>query len=459
LAVIAVRAFPAFHAFYIPRLEEVVVDHTILVVAMAVAMGSGILFGLAPASQFGRRNPAAALHPGDAASFVRVAGIRLRNVLVTTQLALAVVLLSGAGLMTNTLIRLLRLDLGFERDHLVVIQTILPFRKYTPVTSAEFVRKLAAEVERLPGVVAASAADHVPLEAVLSPYDLRAAQSGSQNICHALARHIDRKFLTGMGIPLLAGRDFEPADDRRSPIPVLINPVAARALFGTDNPLGRQILTDYRSRPRLEVVGVVGNVRQIGLGTEPGAQIYLPLIYGPARNVAARATVPAAILSPSIQAAVRALDRDAPPPEIGTMDDWFSRHTARPRFYLGLLAAFAGAGLLLAAIGIYGVISYTVERRTREFGIRMALGATPRDVLRLVLGIGARLTLAGAVVGLAGAVAATRLLAALLYGVKPGDPLTLAAVVLLLAGVALAACYLGARKATQADPSATLRCE
>jgi predicted permease len=459
LAVAIVQAVPAIRAFYIPRLDEVGVDRTLLIIAAAVSMMSGILFGLAPALQIGRRDLAVALHRGEAGSTGRAGGLRLRNLLVVAQLALAVVLLTGAGLMTNTLLRLLNVDLGFQRDRVLAISTSLPYKKYDAIRRAQFQRRLAAEVGRMPGVTQVSATDYIPLQAVLFPYHLQAERSGEKRTGEALARHIDRNYLAVMSIPLLAGRDFEPGDDTRMPVPILINKVTANMLFDGEDAIGKQILTNYRSRPKLEVIGVVGDVRQMGLTKDAGPQIYLPLAYGTAGYVVARTGINASDLSTAIRHAVRALDPAVPAPEITTMDDWFSQQVAKPRFYLILLAVFAATGLILAAIGIYGVISYTVARRTREFGIRVALGAERGDILRLVIAVGIRLTLLGAALGLAGAFAATRLITTLLYGVRPGDPLTLACVVALLAGVALGACYLAARKATLADPNVALRCE
>ena len=459
VAVLAVRAVPGIRSFYIPRLEEVVVDHTILIVAVAAAMASGILFGLAPALQLSREDLAVALHSSDAISAGHVRGLRIRNVLVIAQLALAVVLLSGAGLMVNTLFRLLNIDLGFRRDHVLAIGISLPYKKYDATRGAEFERRLAVEVSRMPGITQVSATDYIPLQAVLSPYELRVDHAGERRTCEGLARDVDRNYMAVMGIPLLAGRDFRPGDDNRTPIPILINKATANALFGRAHPIGREILTNYRKRPMFEVVGVLGDVRQIGLTKEPGPQIYLPLVYGHPGYVVARTALNSGDLSGAIRGVVRALDREVPAPEITTMDEWFSQQVAKPRFYLVLLGAFAGAGLILAAIGIYGVISYAVARRTHEFGIRMALGAEHRDILRLVLAVGTRLTIIGTVLGLAGAYAATRLIASLLYGVRPEDPLTLACVLVLLIGVSLGASYLAAHKATLADPNVALRCE
>jgi putative ABC transport system permease protein len=456
LAISIVRVVPSIRAFYIPRLEEIAVDQTMLLVAAIVAMGSGILFGLAPSFQVGRKELNVALHRGEA---MPVHGIRLRNILVIAQLALAVVLLSGAGLMTNTLVRLLRIDLGFERDHVLAINTRLPYKKYDALHGMEFQRRLAAEIGRMPGIRAVSVTDYIPLQAVLFPYQLRVAHLGENRTCEALARNVDPNYLSVMGIPLLAGRNFENGDDQRVPVPILVNRSTAASLFGPEDPVGKIVLTNYGKRPRVEVIGVVGDVRQLGLTNDAGFQIYLPAVYGSAKYVVARTTLNPNDLFPAIRSAVRTLDRDVPAPEISTMDDWFSRQVAKPRFYLLLLTAFAAAGLILAAIGIYGVISYTVAQRTREFGIRMALGAERRDILQLVLEVGVRLIAAGAVIGIAGAAAGTQLISSLLYGVKPRDPLTMACVVVLLAGVALGACYLAARKATRTDPNVALRCD
>jgi predicted permease len=457
LAALSVYAVPAIKAFYIPRLDEIAVDYTFFLAAAAVAVASGILFGLAPAFQLGRRDLGVAMRQGDAIAAGHWGGLRVRNALVVAQLALALVLMSGAGLMTNTLLRLLNIDLGFQRDHLLTVSAPLPYKKYDAARQSDFQRRLARELSRLPGVTEVSVTDYPPLQAVLYPYQLRVGAEKPTR--EALARNVDPNYLATMGIPLLAGRDFTPADDHRTPSPVLINRAAANALFGRQDPLGREILTNYRSRPVLEVVGVVGDVRQIGLTREPGLQIYLPLVYGVPTCVVARITRTPEHFSLAIRQIVRGLDRDVPAPEITTMDDAFSQQVARPRFYLILLAAFAGTGLILAAIGIYGVISYTVARRTREFAVRMALGAEHRDILQLVLTAASRLTLIGSALGLAGAYAATRVIASLLYGVRPGDPLTFASVLLLLAGVALGASYLAARRATRVNPNAALRCE
>jgi putative ABC transport system permease protein len=457
LAVSLVRAVPAVRAFYIPRAQEIVVDYKMLVVVIAISLASGIIFGLAPALQIGHQELGRALQRGSASAGLPAGGLHLRNTLVVAQLALALVLLSGAGLMTNSLLRLLNIDLGFERANVITIGTSLPYKRYDRNLRAEFHRRLMAEVRRMPGVHQVSASDHLPLQAVLFPYQLNAEGSGVK--CEAMARDVAPDYLSVMGIRLFAGRDFEPADDNRKPVPALINQKAARTLFGLDDPIGKHLTTDYKSPKVLEVVGVVSDAHQLGLREEPGPQLYLPLAYGYAQYVLARVATNAGDLGPAVRVAVRSIDPEAPVPEISTMDAAFSREVAKPRFYLLLLGAFSVVGVILAAVGIYGVMSYTVARRTHEIGLRMALGAGQREILQLVLGQGIRLTLTGVGIGLAAALALTRILSSMLYRVSATDPATFLSVALLLAVVALLASYIPARRATKVDPMVALRYE
>lgn len=449
LANAAVRAVPAIKAFYIPRIDEVTVTNAVLLFAVSITVVSGLLSGLAPALQLARKSPGPALGG--------TGGGRLRDALVVAQLALALMLLAGAGLMTNSLIRMLRIDVGFERANVITVNMNLPYKKYDRTKGAEFQKRLMAEVRGMPGVELVSASDHLPLQAVLFPYQLQANQRGVIEKCEAMARHVAPQYLSVLGIPLLAGRDLEPADDARHPVPVLINKTLARRLFDTDNPIGRQITTPYRDSKTLEVVGIAGDARQLGLKQEPGPQLYVPLIHGHASYVVARTAPGAPELSSAIRDAVARLDPEVPAPEVSSMDAEFARQIARPSFYLKVLAAFAAMGVILAALGIYGVTAYTVARRTHEFGIRMALGANRADILRLVLGNGARLIVLGSLLGIAGALATTQWLSTLLHEVRPNDPLTLTMVSLLLVSIALLASVVAARKATAVDPSVALR--
>jgi putative ABC transport system permease protein len=312
-------------------------------------------------------------------------------------------------------------------------------------------------VRGLPGVQQVALSDYPPLVSVMFPYDLKAGSAASERTVKAQVRHVDSNYLRVTGIGLLAGRDFEPADETRRPVPVVINQQAARALFGERGALGQRLITRYRDRSELEVVGVVGDSRQFELAIAPGPQAYLPSVYGSSHVLISRVAGGSTGIQAAVQGIVRRMDPAVPAPTVETLDRRFERSVAKPRFYVVLLGIMASLALILAAIGIYGVMSYNVARRTREFGIRMALGAQRGDILALVLGLGMRLTFAGAVLGAAGGLALTRVLTSLLYGVSPGDPLTFASSAIFLGGIATAASYLAARRAVAVDPSVALR--
>jgi predicted permease len=313
----------------------------------------------------------------------------------------------------------------------------------------------------MPGVGSASVANAAPLENITGGYPLEYRRDGSLMRVEPLGRDIDPGYLRTLGIPLLAGRDFEPEDAARKPVPLILNQNAARTLFGGENPLGKVVMCTDRRIGAMQVVGIAGDARMLGVAIAPGPQAFAPLMggWGYAAVVVARAEVKAAALAPAIRTAVRELDPGSPAPQIDALDDVFGEQVAEPRFYMTLLDSFALLGLALAATGVYGVIAYVVAQRTHEFGIRLALGATPREIVGMVLGSGARVIAAGAIAGVAGALAATRMLTSLLYEVKPNDPGTLAATVVLLLGIALAACWLAARRASRVEVSAALRAE
>jgi predicted permease len=325
--------------------------------------------------------------------------------------------------------------------------------------AAEFMHDLAERVRRIPGVESASVGNVAPLSAGSGGYNLSYENAGMRRKCEADGRDVDPGYFRTAGIPLLAGHDFEPGDAQRRPLPVILNKAAARELFGAEDPLGKLVACS-RPRTTMQVIGLVGDVRMRGVARAPGPEAFAPLMggWGYASLVIARAAVKPSAL-PSIRSAVHSLYPDSPPPEITDLDDVFSEQVAKPRFYAALLGVFAGVGLILAAVGIYGVTAYSVARRRHEFGIRLALGAEPAAVIRLALGSGARVVAAGTGAGLAGAWAVTRLLASLLYQVKPRDPLTFGSAAVVLAGTAMAASWLAARRAGSVDPNVALRCE
>jgi putative ABC transport system permease protein len=461
LAYAAVRVAPAIRAVDIPRLEEIAVDRQFLLIGLAVSLASGILFGLAPALQGWRRDLNAALHRGEAPA-ANLAGQGFRNLLVAAQVALVMVLLSGAGLMTNTLFRLLSVDLGFARTSLFTVgPTVYTPQRRDRAFGARYLRDLAERIRAMPGVESATVVDAAPLTLSQGGYFLRYTRNGTPFEVDALGRDVAPGYLRTAGIPLLAGRDFEPADAAAKPVPLILNQSAARVLFGPEDPLGKVVECRDKRVGAVQIVGIVGDAHVLGAARPPGPQAFAPLMggWGYPTVIVARAAIKPAGLAPAIRAAVHELDPGSPPPKVTPLDDVFAEQVAEPRFYMTLLDSFALLGLVLAATGVYGVIAYTVAHRTHEFGVRLALGARPGDIVWMVVGSGARVIVVGAIAGLAGALAATRLLSSLLFEVKPNDPGTLAATIVLLVAIALAACWLAARRASRVDLSVALRGE
>jgi putative ABC transport system permease protein len=460
LAYVAVRAAPSIRAVAIPRLDEIGVDRHFLLIGLGVSVASGILFSLAPALQAWRRDLASGLQRVEIRAG-RLSGYGFRNLLVAAQVALVVILLSGAGLMTNTVFRLLSVDLGFARSNVFEIQPSYTVKLRERAGGAQYLRELAERVRLMPGVESASVTNAAPFSLSAGGYPLRYVRDGGVHEIATLGRDVDPNYLRTVGIPLLAGRDFEPADASRKPVPLILNQSAARALFGAVDPLGKVVECTQKRVGAMQVVGIAGDARVLGAASRPGLQAFAPLMggWGYASVVVARGAVKPAALAPAIRAAVRELDPGSPPPEIAALDDLFDDQVAQPRFYMLLLDAFAVLGLVLAAAGVYGVMAYAVAQRTHEFGVRLALGARPRDIVRMVVRSGACVIAAGAIAGLAGALAVTRLLSSMLFEVKPRDPWTLAAIVALLLAVALSACWFAARRASSVDANVALRAE
>lgn len=455
VASLLLKLAPSVPGLNLPRLHEVQLDGHVLAIATAVTVASILIFGLVPAwrsasgwtrSMLGTSVPASATTP---------AGMRLRRALVVAQLALSLVLVCGAGLLLNSFVRLTGVNAGFSRSNVLSAGVRLPYKHYDAERSLLFHRLLMEEVRGIPGVLDVSAADHLPLQAVRFPYRLTTDGTAPME---AMARNVEPRYFQVLGVPVTAGREFEPADDTRLPVPTILNVEAARRLFGGEREaLGRTIKTNYKLRPVLEVVGVASNVRQMALREDPGPQMYLPMKYGSGRYVIARVAENAGDLTGAIRAAVFRLDPTIPVPEVASVGTWFEYQVAKPRLYMLLASVFAIAGLLIATAGLYGVVAFQVVRRTHEFGVRMALGAERGDIVRLVMGRETVTIIAGLALGLSGAYVVTRALSTLLYGVRPSDTPTFLAAGVLLSGVALLACYLPGRRAAGLDPSAALR--
>ncbi len=447
-----------------PRLDEVHIDYRVLAFALAVSALTGVLFGLAPALQVSKLDVSGSLKEGGRTG----EGHRrtsARSLLLIGEVALSLVLLIGAGLLIKSFLRLQDVQPGFNPQHVLVTSVSLPGAKYKePGQRAEFFHQLTERLKVIPGVQAAGGAINLPLGA--SNYGIGRAfipdgrpltVDESTNGSYAT---ITGDYFRALQIPLLAGRVFEERDTESAPKVVVINEAAAKRHFGSiQGALGKR-LTIWRDEkfPR-EIVGVVGDTKVTTLDAESGAQMYVPhaqdASWGFMALVIRTAGDPSAF-APVLRREVQMMDKDQPVYNVRTMEDVVMNSIGTRRLSMQLFSIFAAAALLLAAVGIYGVMAYSVTQRTQEIGIRMALGAQGGDVLRMVVRQGMTLALIGIGVGLAGALGLTRVLANLLFGVNATDPITFTAIALLLASVALLACYLPARRAAKLDPMKAL---
>ncbi|MGH9851439.1 MAG: ABC transporter permease [Blastocatellia bacterium] len=442
----------------IPRLDEITVDGRALAFAVVTALVTVLLFGLAPAWQAARVNLNTALKESGRGAG---AGQGLRNALIVAEVALTLILLTGSGLLLRSLLELQRVNLGFNPDRLLTMRVSLLDSKYPERRQiADYYRQLLASVTALPGVRSAAVTSNPPLIKLHDNWisfriEERPVEMGRMPT--AKYAIISPEFFHTLAIPLRAGRAFDERDTRDATQVAILNEDFARRHFPNGDALGKRIAAGRATR---EVVGIVGNVRHNSPEDEEAEKLYVPHAQQAQGTMLlmARAADPQATLR-AVQQAVWQGDPEAAVSSAATMDEALAEVVARPRFNALLLGLFALVALALAAVGLYGVMSYTVSQHTREIGIRLALGAEPRDVLRLVLGQGLVLTLTGIVVGAAGALGVTRLLRTLLFGVSVNDPLTFASVALLLLFVALLACWIPARRATQVDPLVALRCE
>jgi putative ABC transport system permease protein len=440
-------------------LGSIQMNWRVLLFTLAVTAVTGVLFGLLPAIEGARSEIAGALKNSDA----RVSGGIARNLLVVSEVALAVVLLAGAGLMLKSFERLIATRIGVDPEHLLTVRLEPPQRPGGDSTAffAEMERRAAS----LPGVISAGLDNCPPVSGGCNgtligfPDRPDAAPSAQPSIGIVWA---SPSYLQTMHIPLVKGRWFTPADRVGSPKVMVVNETAARTFWPGEDPVGHRATAGQGGYgDGAEVIGVVGDVRYLQADEPAHPDVYVPYLQSPRSGMLLyirTAGDPAALIG-AVRREVRALNRDLPLFDVQTMDARISGATSKPRFTAILLAVFAGIALCLAAIGIYGVMSYLVTQRTREIGIRMALGARQSDVLSLVVRRGATLAALGIGIGTAGALAASRALTTLLYQIQPGDPATYVEIGAVLAAVALAACYLPARRASMVDPSRALRAE
>ena len=465
IARFGVRLIVAFLAD-LPRATEIGLDGRVLAFTLAVSLLTGVAAGLAPALPMTRPDLSAALKSGlgrtDASSG---GGGRTRGMLVVAEVALSLLLLVGAGLMIRSLAALRAVAPGLDPRHVLTMTVGISATKYPRRDQQQaFFDRLLQRVRSLPGVESAGVVDSLPLSGgggSMQPIAIAgrpAAVVAEQP--EVAVRRISPGYLRALRIPLLRGRDLAATDAANQPAVVLVSASMARRFWPGEDPVGKRLTLSFVPQTSRLVVGVVGDVKQRGLDErEPVATLYRPLAQEPTSwlSLVVRTVPPPLGSVGAIESAIREIDPDQPAQDVLTMEDVLGRSLAQRRFNMLLLAAFAGLALILAAAGIYSVLAYSVRRRVREIGIRMALGAQLRDVLRLILVEGMKPALAGMALGLAAAVAFDRVVASLLYGVSATDPTTFAAVSALLGGVALAACVIPAHRATRVQPMAPLR--
>ncbi|MFY9607925.1 MAG: ABC transporter permease, partial [Blastocatellia bacterium] len=447
---------------WLPRAEEIKLDSTVLLFTLAVSLLTAILFGLAPALRASSAQLSEVLKMGgQRAGHGRD---RLRGLLVVSEVALSLVLLIGAGLLIRSFVTLLNVDKGFDPRQVLALDLSLPPSRYAePPQRALFFQQLLERVAALPGVDGVASVSDLPLgdsgtnggtqiEGKTFPPD-------SEPIAEKLI--VSGDYFRVMRIPLRAGRYFAERDAPGNQQVAIINESFARTYFPGEDPIGRRIDFGWETTGWQEIVGVIGDVKHHGLEEAALPATYVPQLQRPSLSmtVVVRTTPDPRSLSAAVRSQVFSLDKDQPISRVRVMEEVVSASVASRRLSMVLLAGFAVVALTLAAVGLYGVMSYVVTQRTHEIGVRMALGARAGDVLGLVLRQGIDLVMLGVGIGLAAALALTRLMASLLYGVSATDFSTFAVIALLLSAVALLACYLPARRATRVDPMVALRYE
>jgi putative ABC transport system permease protein len=447
----------------IPDPDAVSLDLRVLVFAFVLGAVSAVLFGLAPAAQAVKTDLSRALRDGGARN--PASHRRLRGLLTVAEIALAVVLMAGAGLLVRSLILLIDVDPGFNANHLLTAQTDLPISEYLkPARQAAFLQEALGRVQVLPGVIGAEGGTSMPFSG-LGPGTWVAIQGRPQPPLgvgpRAAVTSVSEGYFRTLQVPLVAGRFFTSRDAQGGRLTAIVNQAFVRLFFPGQNAIGQRVALGGPPSAWLTVVGVVGDIRYQSLDQPNEAVVYTPFLQDPSPyiSIIVRTGPNPLTFAAALRAQVLAVDKNQPIFDVRTMEQRISETLGSRRFNMVLLTSFALLALALAAIGLYGVVSYSVSHRTHEIGIRMALGAQKHNVLRMVIGQGMILALAGIVLGICGTLGLTRLLSSLLYGVKPNDPLTFIAASLTLAIVAIVACYIPARRATKVDPAVALRRE
>jgi putative ABC transport system permease protein len=452
----------------VPRLQDVGLDGRVLAFSSLIALLSGVLFGLAPAIQSSRSALNESLKEGGRTGMEAPGRRGVRSALVVVEIALALVLLLGAGLLVRSFIELQQVPAGVDGEKVLTFQVNVPRATYGEDAQINgFFKQLLERINSLPGVESSAVSMSLPphLLVMTNPYTPEGrtvAPGESPPAAEQLL--ISAAYFDALRIPIINGRTFTEADGPDAPPVIIINRTMADKVFPGENPLGKRMQTGQPcpTCSWFTVIGVVGDVKYSGLDASPAPTMYTHYFQDPfwrSMYVVVRTSVEPMGLIGQMRQEVQSIDKDIPIASVRTLDELLVESVAQPRFRTLLVSIFAGVALVLAAVGIYGVMSYSVTERRHEIGIRMALGATSSDVMRMVVGHGMRLALIGVAIGVAGAFALTRLLANLLFGVTTTDPVTFIVLPLVLAGVALAATYVPARRATRVDPMIALRHE
>jgi Acidobacterial duplicated orphan permease len=466
LSIVGLDLLKRFIPPNISQAQAVGIDAKVLLFTLLISLATGLLFGLAPAAQMANSNISDTLKETGRDPAAGTHGNRIRGFLIISEVAVSFLLLIGAALLINSFIRLRHVDPGFRSEKLLTMKIVLPETRYPDKQRRSlFYDELLRRVETLPGVASAALATNVPLTNSGNSVGIaieERADPAPDRVPIVITRVVSPGYFKTMTIPLIEGRVFTEEDKADSPPAVVISETTARRFWPGENAVGKHIKVGRSASPRpwLTVVGIVKDVRQFELVVEPKPQMYLPyqqVEFFEPRALIIRTNFDPLSLAGSVRQTVWELDKDQPVSDISSMEEVISDSVARQRFSMLLLGVFAGVALVLAAVGIYGVMSYSVAQRTHEIGIRMALGAQRSDVMKMTIGQGLRLVLTGVAIGLAGAFVLTRVMSTLLFGVSPTDPLTFISISIVLVSVAVLASYVPALRATRIDPMFALR--
>ncbi|HTA68803.1 MAG TPA: ABC transporter permease [Bryobacteraceae bacterium] len=462
IAYAAIRVILASAPVDLPRLDEIHLDPRVLLFTLGISIVAGLLFGFLPAWRFAQADPQDAMRSGARGTTVGKGSGRLRSLLVTLEVGLSAMCLVAGGWLLHSFFKLLDVDRGFETQRVVTVGLNLPSTRYPDREKrAAFLQSMLEHVQALPGVTSAGVSNILPLGGEGGNNLVAPEGSKVPLMERALAdiRQVSPEYFRTLGIPLRAGRFFGEGDRSRSV--ALISPLTADRLWPGQNPLGKRFRMGGDQSPPIDVVGIAGDVRGVSLNKNPSATVYVPYWqrnFGQASLAVKTAMEPLAASS-AIRAAIRAVDPELPVPAFRTMDEIVSESVAQRRFQMTLVLLFGLTALLLASLGIYGVVSYSVAQRTNEMGIRMALGAPLAGIRSLVLRQSLPPVVLGLGIGVFASLALSRVLSSLLFGIGAGDPLTILGVIALLSSVAIGAAYIPARRATQVDPITALRYE